>query len=263
MNSVRDDDTPCSVFAPVLTALLDGELAPDQQTRVEGHLARCAACATLVARQRVARAAVRSAKRMRAPAALYARVLADLDRAERAVRRRHRRMIAGGVAAVLVLCAAVALAHFHQGSPGVSLVERAVDSHRSRTLGRTPVLVRDADAGVVAAWLSATTGRAIEVPAFDDAGYHLVGARTDPAVAPGAVSLVYEGKERLTCIVIGGRIVLDAAFVASRLSPNLVVARRRDTVVAAWQDADTTYLLIGALDPVVLERLAQAAEAQD
>jgi anti-sigma factor RsiW len=263
MKSVRDDDTPCSVLAPVLTALLDGELAPDQRGRVEQHLARCAACATLVAQQRAARAAVRSAKRMRAPAALHARVLADLDRAERAVRRRHQLMIAGGVAAVVVLCAAVGLARFQQGSPGVSLVERAVDSHLSGTLGSTPVMVRASDAGVVAAWLQTATGRTIEVPAFDDDGYRLVGARTDPSVAPGAVSLVYEGGDRLTCIVIAGRISFAAEFVVSSVSPNLHVARRQDASIAAWQDADTTYLLIGARDAAVLERLAQAAESRE
>lgn len=263
MTQVSINGVSCTALAPVLTALVDGELPLDQRTPVERHVATCSACAGIVAQQRAAQAAVRSAARMQAPAALRARVLADLDRLEPVPLSRRRLMVVGAVAAVLTLFTVAGLLRSIQGSHDSPLVDRAIDSHLTRTMGSTPVMVRNADAGAVAAWLQTATGRTVEVPQFGDDGYRLVGARTEPSVAQGAVSLVYQGDDRLTCIVIAGRMPLGAEFVTSSLSPDVFVARRRGVTVAAWEDGDATYLLIGALDPAVVERLARSAESQE
>jgi anti-sigma factor RsiW len=257
-------DPPCPSREPRLAALLDGELSATEQAGMADHLRRCPGCGGELARQRAARRALAAVRaQLRAPLHLRARVRADLDRAAQPAPRRRRVAAIAGLAAVLVLCAAVAAVWTGRAEPGSELVDRAIAAHRTTTLTGAPVTLASDDAEAVTAWLRAS-GRPLDAPVFAVEGYRLLGARREPSVEPGAVSLVYEGPAgRLTCTIIVGRLAPGRGFAVSAVSPTVFSTERQGVSVAAWMDADTTYLLIGAVDPLLLQRLAVVAEQQD
>ena len=93
-----------------LSALLDGELAPDEDTDVRSHLARCPACRSELTRVADARAALRSLGRLDPPPGWSDRLRARL----------HRLLLLSAGAAAAV--AAAAAATIWAASPPPSVV---------------------------------------------------------------------------------------------------------------------------------------------
>lgn len=80
-----------------LSALLDGELGPEEERALLAHLSACAACAADLEAERSVRSAVRRLPVVEPPFGLYERLLL------RQSRRRGLVAAAGGVAASLAL----------------------------------------------------------------------------------------------------------------------------------------------------------------
>lgn len=77
--SLEDIRSECSDTAALLQPYVDGELGGTEQERVAAHLESCRGCRTAVQEQHWVRATLRAVQREVAPAALRARIVAELD----------------------------------------------------------------------------------------------------------------------------------------------------------------------------------------
>lgn len=77
--SLEDIRSECSDTAALLQPYVDGELGGTEQERVASHLESCRPCRAAVQEQHWVRATLRAVQRDAAPAALRARIVAELD----------------------------------------------------------------------------------------------------------------------------------------------------------------------------------------
>jgi len=77
--SLEDIRSECSDTAALLQPYVDGELGATEQERVAAHLEACRPCRAAVQEQHWVRATLRAVQRDQAPAALRARIVAELD----------------------------------------------------------------------------------------------------------------------------------------------------------------------------------------
>lgn len=262
MDEFDSSQDGCGAPDSRLAAFLDDELSLCERREVEAHIRACPRCAADLAQERLARTVLRNAaSRLAAPDYLRGRVQAAL--LEAAVRRpaRWRMLSLAGMAAAIAVIGILGLflLALHQ-VPSEALMQRVATAHRNETLSVTPVSYASTDGGAIANWLQQQAGRRVEVPSLDRAGFHLTGARLDPSVAPGAVTLVYEdGGIRLTCTILPS---LSPAWVSVPLlvlSPSVQTATVQGASVAAWLERDGTYIMVADLDPAAVTGLARQA----
>ncbi len=244
---------------PSLAALLDGELAPSDQQQLEQHLAICPHCRADLARQRLARLALRRLSvSLSAPSGQRSQARLALERRAPAGRKLRRLVLFGGMAATVILALA---AWNYMTAPVASpdLLARVVLAHQQVTEGPAPVSLATSNPDLVATWARSGTGKNFEVPSLEAAGYHLLGARTEPDVAPGAITLVYERNGvRATCTVLPA-----SGPLLTRLALPPAVAIHQTSIrgsnAASWRDRDTIYVLVADLDMQALLHLARLA----
>lgn len=254
----------CLDYGPQMAGLLDGELSASEQARIEEHLRQCPVCAESFRRQRAVRSALRlAATEFTAPANLRARVDARLDRAEARASWTSRLTLLGGMAAVLAVIAVIGLLRVQGSASAPHVLTAAAAVHRQETLSAAPVSFASSDPSAVAGWVRAASGHPIDVPSLAQEGYQLLGARAEPSLASGAVSLVYDGPGgRVTCAVLPVIEPLGTGTGASAGESAFQQAQVGSTSVAGWQETDATYVLAGNLSPASLLSLARAAAQQ-
>ena len=124
----------------VISALLDGELAPSARAAAEAHLAECAGCAAEYEATAAIRAAVRALPAVDPPFGVIERVLLSgegaSDTPSRSRPRRPPLWVAGAAAAVSLSVLAVVPRHDHSVQPPVATF---VDAHATATPGADPV----------------------------------------------------------------------------------------------------------------------------
>jgi anti-sigma factor RsiW len=253
----------CAVTAPLLSALLDGELLLPQRRRVEQHLRACPACALSFEQARLARQALHTLGcRVIAPPELTERLRAELSQSRPARPRWRLPLIAaGGVAALFVLFALLSVLHLESGQRPSALVTRAVAAHRAVEAATTPLALTTSDPAQAAVWVSGVTGRRLDAPSLDDAGYRLLGVRLEPQVAPDGVAMVYAGNDRLlTCVIVPGD---RTSGESPDSSAHVHLVDLQGTRVASWQEGAATYLLVADMAPEQLLRVARLAARQD
>jgi anti-sigma factor RsiW len=260
---MRSGGHGCPEERPRLAALLDGELSPDEEVLLREHVAACSRCAEDLAEQERTRAGLRHlAGALQAPSGLRQRIEHGSDGARFRRPRLRGALLFGGLAASLVLIAALALARVAIRAPSDGQVASAAAAHVQETLAATPVAFRSADADAVAAWIQQQSGQRIEVVSFASADYQLLGARMEPALGPRAVSLVYEGAGgRLTCVILPPAIPAGLEVLLPAAAPALRSARVNGSTEVSWADRDASYILVGQGDAQTLLRLAQMAAA--
>ncbi|MGI8969542.1 MAG: anti-sigma factor family protein [Dehalococcoidia bacterium] len=261
MPEYRKRTPPCPWNGARLTALLDGELSEAAKVQLTAHVDDCPVCAASLAQQQLAQGALRQvAETFAAPPSLRVRVRMQLNHAEPSRGFRRWRLCLAGLAAVLTVISAIGLWQLATPVEPRSVLAEVVRAHDLETLGVAPVSFAAADPTTVAGWAQSSMGKHFEVPNLDQAGYRLLGARPEPGVAPGAITLVYVGVSgRLTCTVL-----LHSAPLGERLAllvtDPLVHSRPIDgTWVASWGDGEAAYLLTGDPDLAALVRLAHLA----
>jgi anti-sigma factor RsiW len=245
----------CRAPDPRLAALLDGELAAAEQRQLDEHLRVCRCCADDLAQQRLARAALRRTAEVLLPSSsLEARVLRGLAEsgAPRSIRRRA--LLFGGVAAVIAVGLGGGVIIRGREAVTAAVLRRAVGAHQAVTLGASSVSLGSSDPAAVSAWARQQTGRSVDVPGLEGAGYSLRGARLDSSVASKAVALVYESAEiRMTCTVMPPASLPGA-------SDEIRVTAIGDVHVATWADADSAYIMVAQLSPADLLQLARQVQ---
>jgi anti-sigma factor RsiW len=262
MDDRHEDRTDCAAQnGPRIAALLDGELSRNEQWRLEEHLRVCPICAVDLEQQRQAQFALhRAAEGLSAPVDLMERVRGGLPQRAPLHGLRRRIILLSGLAAVLAALAVVVWPRTATPVPSESVLARVVTAHQLETLGTTPVSYRSADADAVAAWARSGIGEYFEAPSLASAGYQLLGARMEPAVAPRAVTLVYEGEgTRLTCTVIPMAAPLGGLLASPAGTAPTHATRIQGSTVTSWRDRNTIYVLAADLGSDALLQLARLA----
>ena len=120
----------------VISALLDGELAPAARAAAEAHLAECSACAAEYEQTAAVRSAVRALPPVDPPFGLIERMLLAETPAAAPRGRRPPLWLAGAAAAVSLVVVAVVPRDNHTVQPPVATF---VDAHAAATPGADPV----------------------------------------------------------------------------------------------------------------------------
>ena len=125
-----------------LSALLDGELSPEEEAEVQGHLVTCMVCRREMESVGVARLWVRALPPVEPPFGLYERMLLPY----RPARRRVAMAFVGAAAAVAAVLVSVAPARQQPVSPSVATL---IEAHATSSADGDP-LTNLAPAGVPA-----------------------------------------------------------------------------------------------------------------
>lgn len=239
----------------VLAPYLDGELAEAERLSVEAHLAECAACATLVERQRHFSSLVKAAARAHtppAPATLKARLRQGMQR-EHGRRTRNRAMRATAVAAGVALFAG--LAH-HQ----YRAFQRRlwVDDVATRHARQFPLEIERPAPEQLEAWFGGKLDHRVAVPHFPNAVAE--GARLLNVREKQAAYIRYQ-TDRMRRHV--GLFVYGDSSNDDDVEPaEFARAESHGYNVIGWRDGDVVYRLVTDLDDRDLEELLGRARAQ-
>jgi anti-sigma factor RsiW len=253
----------CTELERSIDAYVDGEFDVRERAEADLHLASCERCRALAGTRAAMRAAVRAKLREamtppaaagRAPAALRARIEADLARRRRPL---WRRALSPIPVATLAACAAGAIIvlSIHRGDP--SLAEAAIRSHHRS-------LPLEATAGELPAWFADKLDFKPSPPTFRADGVRVVGARLSnlrewPAAyvryalprGNAGLFIVDDPKGRFDP---GG----DAVDVGSR---TIRVSRGHGYNMAVWREDKIVYSLVSDLDEAALRELVRTAQA--
>lgn len=268
--SARIERTPidCAELERSLEAWLDGELDAADGAEAEAHLSICGSCRARADARARARDAVRERLRAvmgpgspagRAPAALRARLVRELERQRQPL---WRRILAPIPLATAAACAAGVLVVLAARTGSDALLEEAVRKH-NRDL---PLEVTSASAGgadAIPGWFAGKLDFRPSPPRFQANGVKVVGARLSHLREWPAAYIRYElprGNAGLF-IVDDPEQRIHPAGREVRVGPAVVrVVNSRGYNVAVWREDEIVYSLVSDLDEDDLFRLVATAQ---
>jgi anti-sigma factor RsiW len=245
--------TPCEDKLPLLGALLDGELDAANAVALEAHLKTCAGCAEALAHLEGLHGALADpALRAPAPAALRARIEADIGRGARRPAAGRAVWASSGALAGIAACLLVFFAA-PQLSTGRAQAE-FVDSH-VRSLQASHLLdVATSDRHTVKPWFNGRIDFAPPVVDLADQGFPLAGGRLD-----------YVGGRQVAAIVFKRRLHTINLFVrpAAGLAPEAgFVARKDGYSLVRWTAGGLEFWAVSDIDPKELDLFHQLYAAR-
>jgi anti-sigma factor RsiW len=197
-----------------LQAYLDLELDLPSVVAIDRHLASCAACKALFARQTALRSGVRRhAQYYSAPSALAERIRAKIGatQADAAARTPKARRpwpdfrqwlpLGAAVAAAAVVSWTAAIQYASLSDEQV-LAEQVVSGHARSVLSARLVDVASSDQHTVKPWLSSKLDFSPPVTDLTGEGFPLVGGRLDYMASRPVATLVYRHREHVIDLFI-------------------------------------------------------------
>lgn len=257
----------CTESRSRLHAYLDQELDLPASVALERHLASCADCSALYARQSALKQAVRRhAEYHAAPAGLADRIRARVGRgaaaaapaaapaavfAPRAGAARFGRWLRFGAA--LAATAVVSwMAGSQYGAPGGGemLAEQVIASHARAVLTERLVDVASSDQHTVKPWLSSKLDFSPPVSDLADAGFPLLGGRLDYLDSRPVAALVYRHRQHVINLFI---------WPESKPAPVLSghSASRHGYHVVSWREDGMAFWAISDLNPAEMKTFAE------
>ncbi|MHB8530911.1 MAG: anti-sigma factor family protein [Caulobacteraceae bacterium] len=248
--------TACPDKRLLLNALVDGELDAANAAALEGHVARCGACAAELAEIRGVAGVLAGADLTFAPpAGLEARVLAALEREDRAPRPppARRRGWEGVVAGAGMTALAASLALFAFMAPaGPNIASEVVESHVRSLQVQHLVDVPTSDRHVVKPWFDGKIDFAPPVVDLAGQGFPLVGGRLDYLGRRPVAALVYRhGPHVINLFVWPGR------------APTVPATIHKDGyTLIRWGRGDLNFWAVSDVDPAALARFQKTYVAR-
>lgn len=209
----------------LITGYVDGELGPEERSRVAEHLETCATCREQVAAEEALRAGLRALPEVEPPHGMEGRLRAKL----RGARPNPWRVL------LPVAAALAAVAIWAARNPAVVAWELSRDHDKCFGMKQLPAEVFTGDAASAVARLEPET---VALPALPDAagGLDLIGGRHCPLADRRVMHLYYAaGQRRVSLFVVPGSVRLDRAYSGSS----------RGNVVRLLRLAGTTVGLVG------------------
>jgi anti-sigma factor (TIGR02949 family) len=250
----------CVEFERHLHAYVDGELAVSEMLAADAHLAECAECRALAARERRFRQLLRRQPRESAPAEFRAQITRRICRAEqRAVVRPW--LIAAPIAAV---AAVFALVLWPTTQPSSRLVSELVDKHIAYAQIEQPAEFGSTDPAAVEQWFRTRAALRVTVSDYSPSGIRLVGARLADAAEQKAAYVLYEKGHTLLSVfmlpVSGHGADLRGKHVSYR-GQEYVTLERKGYRTVSWVDGHTLLGLVSMLDYAALFECADRLRA--
>jgi anti-sigma factor RsiW len=246
------DVKTCTEIEPLVTAVVDGEAAPDDRAAVADHLAACAVCRSRADAERGARTIMRAtAPRLRVPAppAVHQRCRSALasrpSPASRAAAwRRHPIAVPMTIAATLVMLLGGLTISSLSDRLQVALAAQLTLEHVKCFAFATPD--GTTEPGVVAASLERQYGWTVKVPGGStDQRLELLGARR---------CLYSEGQMAHLMYRLGGRPLSLFVLFDARHPEHVFEIMGHEAIV--WTDQGRTYALVGPDSPTDMQRIA-------
>jgi mycothiol system anti-sigma-R factor len=249
----------CVEFERHLHAYVDGELAVSEMLAADAHLAACAECRALAARERRIRQLLRRQPRESAPSEFRAQITRRIRRAEQlAVVRPWLFAPIAAVAAVL------ALVLWPSTQPSSRLMSELVDKHIAYAQIEQPAEFGSTDPAAVEQWFRIRAALRVTVPDYSPSGIRLVGARLADAAEQRAAYVLYEKGHTLLSVfmvpVSGDGSGLQGKHVSYR-GHEYVTLERKGYRTVSWVDGHTLLGLVSMLDYAALFECADRLRA--
>ena len=211
---------------------VDGELGPQEEQAVAGHLQSCAGCSSAVLEQQALKKAVRVAgKRFTAPPELYASVQKQMQ----PKKSTGLWLKASALAASMALLAVIAFGWITRPSASNATVAQLIDQHVIMLASLNPYDVISTDKHVVKPWFQGKIPFTFNPPELPkDSPFTLLGGKLVFAQhAPGA-ELVYQVRQHKISVFI-----FQARDVHGEPS-----AANQAFVVNGWQEGGLQYYIV-------------------
>lgn len=254
----------CAEFEARLEAYVDGELSAELTADGDAHRAECRRCAAAARREEAFRLLLHRQVREAAPRELRERIVADLRRERRRMRRLLRRWrlpIASTAVAIVAAVAALLL----PWRPSASLVAMLVDLHIAYAQLDRPAELTSQDPGEIADWFRQKAGLRVVVPDYSAAGVRLVGARLAGARERSAAYLLYTKGHVLISVFMVPHPADGRALRGTEVTYRGHPYRRDDHKgyhTVFWTDATAVYGLVSMLDYEALLECADRLRIQ-
>jgi mycothiol system anti-sigma-R factor len=234
----------CVEFERHLHAYVDGELAVSEMLGAEAHLAECAECRALAARERRFRQLLRRQPRESAPSEFRARITGRIRRAEQR--------------------AVLALVLWPTTQPSSRLVSELVDKHIAYAQIEQPAEFGSIDPAAVEQWFRTRAALRVTVSDYSPSGIRLVGARLADAGEQKAAYVLYEKGHTLLSVfmvpVSGDGSGLRGKHASYR-GHEYVTLERKGYRTVSWVDGHTLLGLVSMLDYAALFECADRLRA--
>ncbi|MFQ6131340.1 MAG: anti-sigma factor family protein [Armatimonadota bacterium] len=254
----------CGIDLERISALVDGELKPEEEAELRAHLAECGACsAELASLRSVKAAAVRMADAVRVPRGFWrgvSRRLDEIDRPAAAPQRWAVRPLPVVAAAAVVLVVATALSLWMTPTqPTVPLAGLAQDFAGHQALEPTRFHAVDR-AAIRAALSSEFGGRPAVMADFPEARASLKGCRICACSGVPAVAQVYGTRYGPVALyqAMGESVELPREALAGTGAGRRLYASSADGCnIVAWRYGDLVVALVGEVSVPDLVSMAQ------
>ena len=188
----------CPDKAPMLHALLDGELDAANASALEAHLQTCPGCAARLKALRALHERLAESPRMAAPESLQRKVEAMIAaESRRSVRRTARPGLMAGWLAAGAFGAVAASLVVTPLALGPSLPQQLADSHVRSLQASHLVDIPTSDRHVVRPWFNGRLDSAPPAPDLAAQGFPLVGGRLDYAGGRTIAAIVYRRRQHV------------------------------------------------------------------
>jgi len=249
----------CVEFERHLHAYVDGELAVSEMLAADAHLAACAECRALAARERRFRQLLRRQPRESAPSEFRTRITGRIRRAEqRAVVRPWL------IAPIAAVAAVLALVLWPTPQPSSRLVSELVDKHIAYAQIEQPAEFGSIDPAAVEQWFRTRAALRVTVSDYSPSGIRLVGARLADAGEQKAAYVLYEKGHTLLSVfmvpVSGDGSDLGGKHASYR-GHKYVTLERKGYRTVSWVDGHTLLGLVSMLDYEALLECADRLRA--
>lgn len=249
----------CVEFECHLHAYVDGELAVNEMLAADAHLAECAECRALAARERRFRQLLRRQPQESAPSEFRVRITGRIRRAEqRAVVRPWL------IAPIAAVTAVLAFVLWPSTQPSSRLMGALVDKHIAYAQVEQPAEFGSADTAAVEQWFRTRAALRVTVSDYSPSGIRLVGARLADAAEQKAAYVLYEKGHTLLSVfmvpVSGDGSDLRGKRVSYR-GHEYITLEPKGYRTVSWVDGHTLLGLVSMLDYEALLECADRLRA--
>ena len=237
----------CDWDAITLAQYLDGELAPDQASRMEQHISDCPHCSAEVSVLVSMKRSLRAADRHFTPTAEFRRKIQQ--QVSRPQSKWNMRFVwAFATLAVVLILSIVWLAR----SRRVDTFSEVADLHVSALASTNPVDVISTDRHTVKPWFQGRIPFSFNLPELTGTEFTLLGGRVVYLHQQPGAQLIFTVRQHKISVLI----YRESAGLAGDLTDGNV-ERRHAFNVAAWKTQDLRFIVIGDVDVDEIRKLTQ------
>ena len=250
----------CTETRSRLHAYLDQELDPSSAVAVDRHLASCAACKAIFARQSALRSAIREhATYHKAPAALVERIRGQIGAPAKPAFSpwrwlEWRPLQFGAALAATALVSWIAALEYARPRGDELIIDQVVSGHARSMVTSRLADVASSDQHTVKPFLSSKLDFSPPVSDLATAGYPLVGGRVDYLQNRPVAALVYRHREHLINVFVWP----DRS--GGRTAPKPRASRQGYNVVH-WSDGGLAFWAISDLNVTELKTFAETYDS--